>query len=268
MSKVGFLITARLKSSRLPLKLLAEIDGTEIIRHVIRRAKNIAGIDRVILCTSLNPQDFPLIEIAQQEDISYFCGSEVDVLDRLGKAASMFGLDAFVSMTGDNPVFCTYHANRVADILRRDKTVDYVHIPGLPNGTAVYGLNTSAVNAACELKTELDTEIWGPFINRPDFFSVHSMQATPGFQITARLTVDNPEDYLFVLALASHSRKGFSSLTLPDIGRIIQEHPELNDINSGIVQRGLSNELLEKLNKFFTSNEERIREVITRHRQT
>jgi spore coat polysaccharide biosynthesis protein SpsF len=143
---------------------------------------------------------------------------------------------------------------------------DYVHISDLPIGTAVYGLNTPAVRAACDLKTEVDTEIWGPFINRPDFFSVHEIQATPGFTISARLTVDNPEDYLFMLALASRYDGNFSSLTLPDIGRILEREPELNSINSRIIQRGLSSELQNGLDNFFSNNESRIREVINFHR--
>lgn len=268
MNTVGFLITARLKSTRLPMKLLAKIGEHEIIRHVIRRAKSIAGIDRVVLCTSPHIQDLPLIEIAKEEGIYYFFGSEADVLDRLGQAASTFGLDAFISMTADCPVFCTYHATRVADLLRRDESVDYVYIPDLPIGTAVYGLNTCAVRAACELKTEVDTEIWGPFINHPKFFSVHPLQATPGFQIPARLTIDHPEDYFFMLALASHFKGDFSSLTLPDIGRIIQAHPELTHINSGIIQRKASEELLATLEAFFANNEARIREIIKRHKKS
>ena len=65
--KFGFLITARLKSTRLPQKLLLRLQGVEVIRHVIRKAKEVAGVDEVVLCTSNNPEDEPLVKIAAQE---------------------------------------------------------------------------------------------------------------------------------------------------------------------------------------------------------
>ena len=57
--KVGFLITARLKSTRLPMKIVLKIHGREMIRHMIDRLKLSDVIDEIIICTSPNPQDKP-----------------------------------------------------------------------------------------------------------------------------------------------------------------------------------------------------------------
>lgn len=78
--KVGVLITARLKSSRLPLKLLQDLKGRTIVERVIDRCKNISGVDEVVLCTSVNPQDKPLVDTALKNQTFYFLGSEEDVL--------------------------------------------------------------------------------------------------------------------------------------------------------------------------------------------
>lgn len=266
MNRVGFLITARLKSTRLPVKLLAKIRNDEIVRHVIRRAKSVFGIDRIVLCTSTHQQDLPLIDIAHQEGIFYFAGSENDVLKRLGDAAHQFCLDSFVSITADNPLFCTYHANRVADVLRRDASVDYVHIDGLPIGTAVYGLSTSAAKAIEELKIDSDTEIWGPFVNRPEFFKIKKMQATDGFNIPARLTVDHAEDYYFMLKLSGYSSNEFYSLTIPEIQDILMENPGINKINSHIVQKGLSEDIQQAVDEFYEKNSKKIKAVIDKHK--
>ena len=85
--KIGMLITARLKSTRLPKKLLLDINGKSLIERVIDRAKEVSGLERVILCTSNNPQDRPLVDLALKNGIPYFLGSEEDVLDRLNRAA-------------------------------------------------------------------------------------------------------------------------------------------------------------------------------------
>ena len=68
--KIGFLITARLKSSRLPLKIIKDLNGKTVIERIIDRAKEIQGIYEIVLCTSPNPQDEPLINIAKKNNIS------------------------------------------------------------------------------------------------------------------------------------------------------------------------------------------------------
>ena len=83
--KTAFLITARLKSTRLPKKILLEVVGKPLIVHMLDRIKNATSIDKIIICTSINPQDDPLEEIAGQEQFSCFRGREEDVLVRYWK---------------------------------------------------------------------------------------------------------------------------------------------------------------------------------------
>ena len=48
--KIGFLITARLKSSRLKLKLLKQLNGYTAIERVIQRAKRVTECWRPSMC--------------------------------------------------------------------------------------------------------------------------------------------------------------------------------------------------------------------------
>ena len=45
--KIGFLITARLKSSRLKLKLLKQLNSKTVIEHVITRAKKVVECEDI-----------------------------------------------------------------------------------------------------------------------------------------------------------------------------------------------------------------------------
>ena len=85
--KVGYLITGRLKSTRLPKKLLLEIKGKPIISHMIDRLKLANQVDEIIICSSINDQDKPLADIAKQNGIKCYFGSPDDVLTRLLEAA-------------------------------------------------------------------------------------------------------------------------------------------------------------------------------------
>jgi spore coat polysaccharide biosynthesis protein SpsF len=74
--KTGFLITARLKSTRLPLKLLQPVENRPIFSHMLDRLKLAKRVDQIIVCTSTNPQDDPLIELAEAEGVESFRGEE------------------------------------------------------------------------------------------------------------------------------------------------------------------------------------------------
>jgi len=237
--KTGLLITARLKSSRFPLKLLLRLQGREVVRHVIDRAKTVFGIDEIVLCTSSDPQDRPLVDIARQEGIHYFMGDDVDVLKRLRDAAIFFGIDGIVSITADNPLFCVYHANRVADFWRKNPQTDYIYLDTLPIGSAVYGLRTKALEVVCDFKKDADTEIWGAWLNHPEIFKVTPLVPEDFWRFDARLTLDNPEDLLFMQTLLERANVPLAHLGLQELKMLVQAYPELQSINAHIVQRVL-----------------------------
>ena len=65
--KIGFLITARLKSSRLKLKILKPLNGFSVIERIIQRAKKVKECSDIVLCTSKLSQDLPLMRTAKKK---------------------------------------------------------------------------------------------------------------------------------------------------------------------------------------------------------
>lgn len=257
--KLGLLITARLKSSRLPLKLLRRVNGEKLIDKVINRAKLVSNVDGIVLCTSINPQDKPLVDVALSQHIYYYLGDEEDVLQRIRCAAEFFKYDYILSITGENPFFCIDYANRVVDEINKTNA-DFIYIEGLPLGCAVSGIKTKALNVVCSIKKEVDTEIWGPLINRPEIFDVRKIEVEPFFnRPNIRITTDYPEDFEFINAIASH----FSSNEVPslfDVCKLFDLKPELLLINRDRQQAQLSTATLKKINDFFASNKNEILE--------
>lgn len=255
--KIGLLITARLKSSRLPFKLLKDLNGYSIIQHVINRCKKISGIEEIVLCTSINPQDKPLVDIAKQENIHYFLGSEEDVLQRLSDAATFYGLDYFLNITGENPLFSIDYANQIIDKIKKDRP-DFIIAEGLPIGCSVYGLSLNAVKTVCAIKKEIDTEIWGPLINRPDIFKVENIKVEKFFQRNnLRLTNDYPEDFEFMNEIF----RKFPIKSTPSLLsalKILDENPNLLNINNKREQKSLSPEVIKRINEFYTENHKEI----------
>ena len=87
------LILARLDSSRLPSKHLKLINDTPMILKLIKRLRMAKKIRKIIVCTTTDSSDDPLVEILERESILYFRGDTHDIVKRLLDAADHFGTD-------------------------------------------------------------------------------------------------------------------------------------------------------------------------------
>lgn len=262
MNRVGFLITARLRSTRLPRKLMLPLDGTTVISKVIERALHVPQMESVVLCTSDLPGDDELEAVARAHGIACFRGSPEDVLVRLRDACHQFGYAGFVGITGENPLFHPEHCAQTRDLLLGG--ADLVRTTGLPVGCAVYGVSLAALDTICMFKEEADTEIWGYLLNRPEIFDVRSIEAEPHLVLPdVRLTIDYPEDLELMRALfALHPG-------MPELGEVIQDlrsRSDLRSINSMRVQSDLDQATKDRLNAFFTLRAPEIRSELERQR--
>ena len=156
---------------------MLDLNGKTILDRVIQRAKNLNSIDGVVLCTSTNFQDSELYNYALKNEIEFYAGSENDVLLRLYSAARYFRFDAFLSITADNPLHSTYHSSIIIENVEKEVT-DFVFPKGLPLGLVPYYLRTDALDVAVQMKKRTDTQIWGPYVNQPDFFNILNINFT------------------------------------------------------------------------------------------
>ena len=175
--KTAFLITARLKSTRLPKKMLLEVAGKPLKVHMLDRIKNATSIDKIIICTSTNPQDDPLEEIAAQEQVSCFRGSEEDVLVRLLEAAQSHGLKYFANITADCPMMDPLLIDRAVleyqkadvDLLKYDDSN-----ADLPFNC--YLIKVSALEKVCQQKKETGTEVWLKYFTSNLFLKIRNIE--------------------------------------------------------------------------------------------
>lgn len=255
--RVGFLITARLKSSRLPLKLLKNLGNRSVVERVIDRAKRVRYISDVVVCTSTSPQDRPLAEVARENQVFCFNGDGGDVLKRLYDAARFYQLDYFVGITGENPLFSVDLANQMAEKLLTGK-YDYVYIKGLPLGCATYGARVDAMELACRVKQVVDTEIWGYLLYQPDFFNLCEIPAQGILnRPDLRVTIDFPEDYQFVNYLYQNLPPA-SLNNLENVLAFLAEHPEIEEIHKHRKQEYPPASVIDKINSHYQDNKAEI----------
>ena len=235
---VKILITARLKSTRLPMKALKEIKGRPMICHLIDRLKLSRNADGIVLCTSTVVQDDPLVDIAANESIDCYRGHPDDVLLRLTRAAEQFGAQTVISCTADNPFVDPDYIDRLIRFHTENQN-DFTHVSGLPFGTFSYALSYPAMKKACEIKEELDTEVWGGYFTQTGIFRCGTLEVTQESvrRPELRLTVDTPEDFELVSRIFDALYEPGVLFSLADIVRLCDAHPELAGINSNIVQK-------------------------------
>lgn len=256
--KIGFLITARLKSTRLKFKILKPLNGYSVIDRVIQRAKQIKGCSDIVLCTSRLNQDLPLVKIAKKNDIYYYNGSADDVLKRLLDATTLFEMDYFIGITADNPLFSIYHANLIYDTIKKNSNLDFIYTTGMPIGANIYAINSKALKTVCSIKQEFDTEIWGYLINRPEIFNVKEIKVDKKYQNNNfRLTLDEIDDYNFFQKLYNgFPKKGV--IDLLEAYKFLLKNPEIPNINCNVKQKDLRESIKKRISKFYIDNKDKI----------
>lgn len=104
MPRVIASIEARMASSRLPGKVLADVAGAPALTRIARRLGHATRLDGVVLATTDTPADDPLAAWAAGEKVPCFRGSETDVLGRVLGAQKMMDSDIVVEVSGDTPL--------------------------------------------------------------------------------------------------------------------------------------------------------------------
>ena len=63
------IIQARMGSSRLPGKVMMDLCGHPVIEHVVNRLKKSNCIDEIIIATSVNSNNQPIIDFCKENNI-------------------------------------------------------------------------------------------------------------------------------------------------------------------------------------------------------
>jgi spore coat polysaccharide biosynthesis protein SpsF len=224
--KTGFLITARMKSTRLSKKLTLEIEGRQVIRWMIDRLKLNKAIDEIVICTSTNSQDDALAEIAAEENIKVFRGSEEDVIGRLYEAAKANNLDYVINITADCPLVSNSYISEIIKTYQATNA-DLVRTLDLPHGFFSYGLKVAAMKKVCDIKSSENTEVWGRYFEETGMKVVDVEIPDSLKREHFRLTLDYPEDFEFFKAVYKYFGADTYKTNMLDIIDFLDQHPEV-----------------------------------------
>lgn len=98
------LIQARMGSTRLPCKMMLHLAGYPIIDWVVRRVAKASLVHKVVVATSVNPENDILERHLEGQGVAVFRGPENDVLERFRLAGKEYGASHIVRVCADNPL--------------------------------------------------------------------------------------------------------------------------------------------------------------------
>src|SRR3990167_1887604 len=96
-------IQARMSSSRFPGKVLAPLHNKPLIKHIIDSARKVTGINKIVILTSVEESDEPLVSYLTKINCEYFRGSLDNVFERFKSALEQFSCDYIVRLSADSP---------------------------------------------------------------------------------------------------------------------------------------------------------------------
>jgi spore coat polysaccharide biosynthesis protein SpsF len=268
--KTVAIIQARMGSSRLPGKVLLDIAGKPMMQRVIERTQRAHSLDSVTAATTTDPADDPVAAFAASIGIPCTRGSLHDVLDRYYQAAKTHQADVIVRITADCPVVDPEVIDQTVRLVTENSAFDFScnRLPPPFGRTFPIGLDVEACTfAALQRAWQESTETFHrehvmPFIYEGTRLALRTPQIAEGvsprgFRIaqlhhqpdygSLRWTVDTPEDLVFMREI--FTRLGNKTdFTWYDVLEIIQQHPELAQINAAVRHKTMT-EVDERVSK-------------------
>lgn len=234
--KIIAIVQARMGSTRLPGKILADIHGEPLLGRLLDRLYEAKLLNNVVVATTINKEDNPLVEWLLSNNVNFFRGSEEDVLDRYYQCALQFNADIIVRITADDPLKDPSIIEQAIMLCLSDVEIDYVSNtlhPSYPEGLDVEVFRMRALTHA-HINAELlsEREHVTPYIwSHSEKFVLRHFGMTPNLSHW-RWTVDKKADLEFIRCIFGHfidkPKVGFR-----EIITYIKQNPELLKINCG-----------------------------------
>lgn len=236
-------IEARLGSSRLPGKVLKDVQGEPALTRLLRRLRRCERLDDIVLATTTSSNDDELEAWAKDQDVAYYRGSEEDVLHRVVEAQRMMDSDIVVEVTGDSILLDP----EMIDLgVRMYQVHDCDVVSSTSERSFPMGVNVQVFSLA--LLDEVERTVDDPdvrehvslyFYEHPEIYDILHLMAPRRWDAPEyRFQLDYPEDLKFINEVYARLEPLYGdAFGIEEIMALLREEPELVDINIDRVER-------------------------------
>lgn len=238
---VVIVVEARMKSSRLPGKVLMPIGNKNSLKHIQNRLSQLNDI-KFCVATTKHESDDEIEKWANSNRASVYRGSENDVLSRVLEAANRLSADVIVEITGDCPFVDPILVDQFLEILVCNN-VDYVSnniVSTFPDGFDVQVFRVEALEESNVLarSPEEREHVTMHIRQNPQMFkTINVVAPKPYRRPDLSVTLDTIED-LEVLRLIDRHFAGVEIANYMEITDFLLRNPDVARINIGVKRKG------------------------------
>lgn len=240
MSRRVAIVQARMTSSRLPGKVLMDVAGRPMLAQQLRRLKQCLMLNEIIVATTTNSTDEPLVALARQEGVGWFRGSEDDVLARFIGASCEAEAEVVVRVTADCPLIDPVITDKVVlEIVKHGDSCDYASnvlertYPRGLDAEALYMDTLLRINRLATSQAEREHVTVLPRTERKGLFLCRSITDSHN-NSDLRWTVDTELDLQLIRALYEELDLSARLVPYHQMLAYVRERPHLANLNTGV----------------------------------
>lgn len=240
--KIAAVVQARMRSTRLPGKVLKEIVGQPLLWHIIHRLRKSELIETICVATTTDVADDPLAAYAEAQGVMVVRGPEDDVLGRFALAAHVVDPDIIVRVNADAPLVDASFVDYLIREMMRTHS-DFVMLkPGLSaihdgaDPMSRWALDKLVLMAHSDPVAREHVSAY--FKLHPDFIKVAQIDLPQKWQFKgARLSIDTPADVTFIETIYERLHAQAGEATLTDLVALLNREPSLLELNAHVQQK-------------------------------
>ena len=229
-------------STRLPGKVLKTVLNKPLLEYQVERLRRVKLADEIVIATTTNEMDQPIIGLCKKMKVQVFRGSEQDVLARYYGAALTYNAAVVIRVTSDCPIIDPQVIDRVISLYNVNfPKYDYVSNrlqPSYPRGMDTEVFSFKALKEAySEARNEPEREHVTPFIYwQPERYKLGNVAYVQD-ESKHRWTVDTEDDFKLITIILESLYPHYREFNLEDILALFRQNPELLKINAHVKQK-------------------------------
>ncbi len=235
--KIVAIVQARMGSTRFKNKVMKPVLDIPLIELLLKRLSASKKVHEIILATSVDASNNPLVEFVSQLGYRTYRGSEDNVLERFYEAAKFANADVVIRITGDCPLVDATVVDKVLESFIGAK-VDYcsnISPPTFPDGLDTEVFSFSALEKTYnEAIDKFDKEHVTTYMRFSGKFSIHNVCSEIDFSVF-RWTVDDPED-LTVIKNIFENFKPSIDFSWQEVIELAKSKPTLFEANANLIR--------------------------------
>jgi len=193
------IVQARMNSKRLPGKVLLDVQGKPIIEYLLERLGKSKKIDKIIVATSTDEGDLPIVDYCKQKKVQCSRGSLDNVAKRFRDTIKTYDLNSFIRICADSPLMDPEIIDAGIQVFEGG---DYEIVTNVLKRTFPMGQCFEIFNSDTFLRgySKMDgsedlEHVTRYFYKNSKNFKIHNMETENPAYSDINLCVDTPDDF-------------------------------------------------------------------------